>query len=328
MRGTLEGVNQLVISSAILPVVLLYGQTPPPKPAAQPTIKVDLNAPPPAPMPGPEAVVMTVGGEKITRNQWEELIKVLPQQVQVQMATAEGRRRIAEQIAELKAVSQEAKRQKFDADPRTRTILQLQAEQTLATNFIRAASVKASPTEADLRKVYEEEKDKNVQVTARHILIRFQGSPVPVRAGQKDLTEEEARAKALDLKKQILAGADFTNLAKAESDDSGSGAQGGELGTFGRGQMVKEFEEVALQIEPGQVSEPVRSQFGYHLIDVKSRKSKTFAESKSEIEARLKPQMSRKIAENIKKAAAIVFDEAYFGKPIPPQQAGLGGPAQ
>jgi foldase protein PrsA len=92
--------------------------------------------------------------------------------------------------------------------------------------------------------------------------------------------------------------------------------------------MVKEFEEVALQIEPGQVSEPVRSQFGYHLIDVKSRKSKTFAESKSEIEARLKPQMSRKIAENIKKAAAIVFDEAYFGKPIPPQQAGLGGPAQ
>lgn len=314
-------VNKTKIAIAFLPASLLLGQAPPPKPPAapaQPVVKVDLNAPPPAPMPAPDAVVLSVGTEKITRADWENLIKVLPEQVQTQMTTPEGRRRLAEQLAELKAVSQEARKQKFDADPKTKAMLQIQVEQTLASNYIRHASEKAVPSEAEMRKMYEAEKDKHVEVTARHILIRFKGSPVPVRSGQKDLTDEEALAKATDIRKQLAAGGDFTNLAKAESDDSGSGAQGGDLGTFGPGQMVKEFEDTAFKLEPGKVSDPVKSQFGYHLIDVKSRKAKSFEEVKPQIEGKLKPQMTRKIAEDIKKNAQITFDEAYFGKPLPP----------
>jgi parvulin-like peptidyl-prolyl isomerase len=87
------------------------------------------------------------------------------------------------------------------------------------------------------------------QVWARHILVG---------------TEAEAQA-ALDL---INAGTDFATVAQRYSEDTGSGANGGDLGWFGRGAMVAEFEQVAFDLEVGEVSEPVQSQFGYHIIQV------------------------------------------------------------
>lgn len=86
---------------------------------------------------------------------------------------------------------------------------------------------------------------------ARHILVA---------------TEEEC----LDLKKQISDGADFAQLAKVHSKCP-SGAQGGTLGTFGRGQMVREFDEVVFSAPVGEVQGPVQTQFGYHLVEVTHR---------------------------------------------------------
>jgi parvulin-like peptidyl-prolyl isomerase len=87
------------------------------------------------------------------------------------------------------------------------------------------------------------------QVWARHILVG---------------TEAEAQA-ALAL---INAGTDFATAAQRYSEDTGSGASGGDLGWFGRGAMVAEFEQVAFDLEVGEISEPVQSQFGYHIIQV------------------------------------------------------------
>ena len=74
----------------------------------------------------------------------------------------------------------------------------------------------------------------------------------------------------VDLKNQISAGADFAVVAK-EHSKCPSGSRGGELGTFGRGQMVKEFDEVVFSSDIGEVVGPVRTQFGYHLVEVTSR---------------------------------------------------------
>ncbi len=97
--------------------------------------------------------------------------------------------------------------------------------------------------DADLKAYYDAHKSEFESVKARHILIRFKGSAVPLRTGQKELSDEEALAKALDIRKQLAAGGDFITLAKSESDDTGSGANGGDLGTFKHGQMVGEFEK-------------------------------------------------------------------------------------
>ena len=73
------------------------------------------------------------------------------------------------------------------------------------------------------------------------------------------------------LREEVVAGADFAELAEVVSDDQGSAAQGGALGTFGRGRMVKPFSDAAFALEPGQISEPVRTRFGWHLIKVEDK---------------------------------------------------------
>jgi parvulin-like peptidyl-prolyl isomerase len=111
-----------------------------------------------------------------------------------------------------------------------------------------------------------------------------------------------------------VAGADFATLAKAESDDTGSGSKGGDLGTFKHGQMVKPFDEAAFTLPVGQVSEPVKTDFGYHIIKISSRTSKTFEEAKPDIEKQLKPKMAREAVDKIKAQTPVTLNDEYFGK--------------
>ena len=99
------------------------------------------------------------------------------------------------------------------------------------------------------------------QVSASHILLMYAGSMNSTASRTKD----EAIAQINALKTQINDGADFAALA-AENSDCPSGQQGGELGTFGRGQMVPEFEEAAFSMDAGATSDVVETDFGYHLI--------------------------------------------------------------
>ena len=122
------------------------------------------------------------------------------------------------------------------------------------------------------------------QVTARHILIRFKESQVPLRQGQVDRTDEEALAKAKEVRAAIAGGEDFAEAAKKESDDTGSGVNGGTLGAFGHGSMVKPFEDAAFAQKVGDLSEPIKTQFGYHIIQVQEHTNKSFDEAKPEIE--------------------------------------------
>ena len=83
--------------------------------------------------------------------------------------------------------------------------------------------------------------------------------------------DAEALAKIKAIRKRIEAGESFADVAKEVSEDTGSGAEGGDLGWFARGRMVPEFEEAAFSLEPGKVSEPIKTQFGYHLIFVEEK---------------------------------------------------------
>jgi parvulin-like peptidyl-prolyl isomerase len=95
------------------------------------------------------------------------------------------------------------------------------------------------------------------------------------------LDAAQAKQKAEDVLKQVKAGGDFAKLAKENSDD-GSKDQGGDLGWFGHGQMVKPFEEAAFALQPGQTSEVVESQFGFHIIRVDDRRTQNGPDGKPE----------------------------------------------
>ncbi len=113
-------------------------------------------------------------------------------------------------------------------------------------------------TESEIEAAYVEETDqlkKDEQRQAAHILITMDA-----------LSESEAKEKAIAIRERIVAGESFADLAKEFSQDPGSAEQGGDLGFAGRGAYVKEFEEILFQLSEAQVSEPVKTEFGFHVI--------------------------------------------------------------
>lgn len=261
--------------------------------------------------PAADPVVLTVGDQKITQSEFERIVSTLPEQAQAQAKSADGRRQLADQLVELMVLAQQARAEKLDQVPDVKTRLEIGSDQILASAVYHAL---ATPDEAALRAYYDAHKSEMEQVHARHILIRFQGSPVPLRTGEKDLTEAEALQKCKDLRAKIAAGAKFAEVAQAESDDAGSGQNGGDLDTFGHGAMVPEFEKAAFALKVGEVSEPVRSQFGYHLILVESHTTKSYEEALPDIQKALGPAAADKAVNEMKAKASVKYDDSYFGK--------------
>lgn len=119
-----------------------------------------------------------------------------------------------------------------------------------------------------IRALHEERADAYHQperVRARHVLVKLEEDA-------SEAEEEVARERAAAIRARLRDGADFAELARAESDDAGTREQGGDLGFFERGQMVAPFEEAAFALEPGVLSEPVRSPFGFHVIRVEEHR--------------------------------------------------------
>ena len=143
----------------------------------------------------------------------------------------------------------------------------------LMMDSLLAAEGKAANTEEAMKKVYEEASKQitgEVEVRARHILVEG---------------EDEAKA----IIEQLKGGADFATLAKEKSKDPGA-AEGGDLGYFTKDQMVPEFADVAFKMYPGQLSNPVKTQFGWHVIKVEDKRTRQppeFEKVKDQIEAYL-----------------------------------------
>ena len=294
----------------------LLAQAPPPQPAPvpKPAVTMSMENPAPKTMPvvPPDRVVVTVGDLTITAAQFDQIIDALPEQYRA-VARGSGRKQFADNVVRIEVLAQEGKRRKLDESSAYRTQSTFEDANILANMTYEDIGKNAKLDEADVRKYFEAHKTEFEQVRARHILIRVQGSPAPVRPGQKDLTEAEALAKAQDLRKRIQAGEDFAQLARQESDDTGSGAKGGDLGSFRHGQMVPSFEEAAFAMQPGDLSEPVKTPFGYHVIKVEAKESKSFEEVRPELERRMRPEQAQKTLEELQKKTPVVLDPDFFG---------------
>jgi parvulin-like peptidyl-prolyl isomerase len=172
---------------------------------------------------------------------------------------------------------------------------------------------------------YEAHKNEYESVKAKHILIRVKGAPMPGAEGKPELTDEQALAKAQEIHKKLVAGADFAAVAKTDSDDTGSAQQGGDLGEFRHGMMVPPFEQAAFALKIGEISEPVKSPFGYHIIVVQEHKLKTLADARPDIEKALRPEVARKAVEDMRAKNNVVIDDAFFG-PAPAAPPMPGAP--
>jgi peptidyl-prolyl cis-trans isomerase C len=271
---------------------------------------------PASPATDPSKVILTVGTQKITAGEYDDFVNSLPAQYQT-YARGAGKRAFGEQIVQLTLLAAEAEKQKLDQDPKVQKEIMFQRENLLAGLMFADLQKNAKIDDAAIQKYYDEHKNDYETVTARHILIRVKGAPMQATAGKPELSDEEALAKAQDVRKRLVGGEDFAKVAKEVSDDSGSASMGGNLGSFKKGMMVPPFETAAFAAKVNDISEPVKTPFGYHIIQVQSHETKSLADSKSDIEGKLRPDIARQAVEALRKSTTVELDDAFFG-PAPP----------
>ncbi|HEV7877224.1 peptidylprolyl isomerase, partial [Bradyrhizobium sp.] len=186
-----------------------------------------------------------------------------------QMDPATKKENVLGFLIDMKIVSKEAEDKKIADRDDFKTRLAFARSRLLMDNLL-AVEGKAATTDENMKKVYEDAAKQitgEQEVHARHILVE---------------SEDEAKKVAAELKK----GADFAELAKKESKDPGA-SDGGDLGFFTKDQMVPEFSAAAFALEPGKISDPVKTQFGWHVIKVeekRTRKAPDFEQVKPQIE--------------------------------------------
>jgi peptidyl-prolyl cis-trans isomerase C len=179
---------------------------------------------------------------------------------------------------------------------------------------------KVSVTEAEAKRVFDENPEdfkQKPQVRARHILIK-------VEKDADEAAKAAARKKLEAVQEKANKGEDFSALAKTHSEGP-SNVRGGDLGFFGRGQMVKPFEEAAFALEPGKISDVVETQFGYHLIKVEEKKAERslpFEEVRAKLMEKLK---SGKIEKQMMTYLLALREKAkietFLPKAAPPKDA-------
>src|SRR3954468_17974932 len=186
-----------------------------------------------------------------------------------QMDPATKKENVLSFLIDMKIVSKEAEDKKIADRDDFKTRLAFARNRLLMDNLL-AVEGKAATTDENMKKVYEEAAKQisgEQEVHARHILVE---------------SEDQAKKIADELKK----GADFAELAKKESKDPGA-SDGGDLGFFTKDQMVPEFSTAAFALEPGKISDPIKTQFGWHVIKVeekRTRKAPDYEQVKPQIE--------------------------------------------
>ncbi|GLK79482.1 peptidylprolyl isomerase [Methylopila turkensis] len=255
-RSAALGASFALILAAVAPAA---AQTPP-APAATAAE---------APTPDPKTVLATVDGAEITAGE-VELAKEDLQQSLASMTEPQRRDYALNYLIDLKIAARAAEKDKLGDTSEFKQRIAYLHDRALMEELLQKTS-KAAVTDEAMRKLYDETA-KNLkpeqEVRASHILVK---------------TEDEAKK----VEERLAKGEDFAKIATEVSTDPGSAKQGGDLGFFAKGQMVPAFDEAVFKLEPNKVSDPVKTQFGFHVIKVTEKRERPippFEQVKPQIE--------------------------------------------
>jgi peptidyl-prolyl cis-trans isomerase C len=236
-----------------------------------------------------DKVLAKVGNETITEADLEALAGAVPERLRYLYLTPEGRRQTLEYVVNIYAMAAEANKQGLDKDPQFRKVLAFTRKDLMARKYLEKTSKGiADPTEKEAREFF----DKNAElygtpesVHLRHILVK---------------TEKEAK----DVLKKLKKGAKFSDVASKVSTCP-TKAVGGDLDWLPRGRLVKELEDVAFTMKNGQVTGPIKTRFGYHVVlleDKRPARKSSFDEVKDYIIEQLKFQKQQEHYQQVAKA--------------------------
>ena len=251
-------------------------------------------------------VLAEVNGMTITSGDFKKELDNLPPYLKPMAETPEGKKELLDTMVVRELILEQAKKDGVDSSKEVAAKLEDLKKRVIVEAFLKKkVEEQAQISDAELQKFYDENKDKfktGDQVRAAHILVK---------------TEKEAQ----DILAQLKAGGNFEELAKQKSMDSAAAAKGGDLGWFGKGSMVPEFEKSAFALKEGELSGVIKTKFGYHILKKTGKRGagiRPFDEVKDQIKAALLPnkqqEVFQKLKEDIKKGAKITIkDESLKG---------------
>ncbi|MFC2250879.1 peptidylprolyl isomerase [Labrys portucalensis] len=264
-------------------------------------------APAPAAQPAPAAPAsqatptISVDGQPITQDDLNAVEQEIGPSLSPQLSPAKRQDIIINAAINLRVAANAAEQQKVLDEAEVQKKLAFYRQRILIDALV-AKAVKEAVTEDAIKKAYDDQVKlipAQDEVHARHILV----------ASEDDAKKVEARLKA---------GEDFAKVAKEVSKDPGSAEQGGDLGWFTKDRMVKEFAEAAFGMKPGEVSQPVKSQFGYHIIKLEERRPQAppaLDRVKQQISDYLTQKTQQEVFAKLRAAAKIVQPPAAPADP-------------
>lgn len=245
-------------------------------------------------------VLAEVNGGSITTGDFNRELKNLPEYLKSMADTPQGRKEMLDTMVIRELILQQAGKDGLDKGAEIEEKLQDLKKRIIVEAFLKKkVETESKVSDADMQKFYEQNKEKfksGEQMKASHILVK---------------SEKEAK----DLLAKLKAGGNFEELAKKNSVDS-SASKGGDLGWFGKGSMVPAFEKTAMTLKEGQISDVVKSDFGYHIIKLTGKRAagiRPLEEVKDQIKGAIMPskqqEIFQKIKEELKKSAKITVKE-------------------
>ena len=212
-----------------------------------------------APKADPEKVLAKVADREIREKDIDQVIRMMGPQGAMMYDNPQGRRAVLDELVSMHLFALKGAEEKLDKTPEFKTAVETFRNQSLARAAIDASLKDVTVSDEEAKKFYDEHPDQFTQperVHVRHVLI------------SDDVTSADAIAK---IQADLKAGVSFDEVAKSRSLCP-SAAQGGDLGEVSKGQMVPEFEAAAFALKnPGDLSEPVKTQFGWHIIRLEGR---------------------------------------------------------
>jgi parvulin-like peptidyl-prolyl isomerase len=315
------------MKSLVLPVLfsaLAYSQTPPaprivPGTPAPPQVQAPEAPAAPAPPVAPDAIVLESNGKKYTAAEVDKIIASMPPQVQ---QNARMQPQVLGQLFVYQQLAEDAEKAGLQNQEPWKSALDFQRMQTLANAQLTTHSNTIQVSTEDQQEYYKKNSDKYRQAKVRVIYLSF--NPTPDKAGAQAAklpTESEAKAKIEDLRKQILAGADFGKLARENSDDQGSAAKDGDFGTMKRGSSYPDaVKNAVFALQAGQVSEPVRQPNGFYLIRVDQFNMEPFDDVSMQIFQDIKQQRFNEWVSGIQAQYKVKVENPGYFSPHTPLQ--------
>lgn len=247
-------------------------------------------------------VVASINGKKITKEEFQGILT----NYHKDKSDIEERRAVLENLITQELLAQKALKEGLDRDPLIKSRIEGMRRQILSQAY-EEAFLKDKLTEDALRSYYKDHGDELTEegVRAAHIMIRFPPNPT-----QADVARSEARANLVYQK--IREGKDFGTLAREYSDDIATKDKGGEIGHLTRNQASPEFMARALSLKAGEVSEPIKTQYGYHIIKAldEPRKIRPEIENvKSKLRFQLQQELMKNLMDGLRKKARIKVRE-------------------